>query len=154
MSNSNRYLNKLEAEEVMLMRSQFKLPANVISNDMRALWLANLDAGVRAVARQIIQDANWQIFVVNQRRGRCYYKSRTITIPMWAVLQDKSKQGYSTWYTAHELSHVFTPGADHGPEFMAKLIEICPTSCIEYELGYKPRNAAQAGIGQIGLMDI
>lgn len=61
--------------------------------------------------------------------------------------------GYATWYTAHEMSHCYEPQDGHGDRFMAKLIQLCPENCIHYELGYKPRNAARAGIGQVNLSD-
>lgn len=135
------------------MRSEFKLPANIISKFHRELWLSNLHSDVRAQAKQLVGN-HWQFFVVNQKRGRCYYQSRTITIPLWAVAMDRIKLGYSTWYTAHEISHAYNYGENHGQKFMETLIDICPPQFIEYELEYKPQLATAAGIGQVNLSDI
>lgn len=159
MSSSSYLTSKLDDEEKMLLWSEHKLPAN-INKQARALWLEQLTPSVRAVARQLVHDAGWRIFTVDQQRGRCMYRSRIITIPTWCIEKTigangrVAAAGYSTWYTAHELSHVFAPTDNHGPQFMRELIKLCPDEFICYELGYKPRNAAAAGIGNINLMDL
>lgn len=56
-------------------------------------------------------------------------------------------QAYRTWYLCHEMTHALVGNQhQHGPVFMKKLVEITPPDAITYELGYKPRNAAAAGI--------
>lgn len=92
----------------------------------------------------------WNLYVVAQARGRCYYYEKTITIPAWAF-----QRGYSflTWYVAHELSHAFTfkkhgNVSPHGKEFMKTLKMICPADCLHFETSYKPKNAIAAGISQ------
>ena len=93
-----------------------------------------------------------RVFAVTSARGSCYHKraqpeQSAITIPTWAILRG---QTYLNWYVAHELAHAFnmTHGgnAGHGPDFMRWLKAICPTESIHFELTYKPRNAAAAGI--------
>lgn len=94
----------------------------------------------------------WRFWIVNGVRGYCYYNRKEITIPLWAY--NKSAE-YYTWYFCHEMAHALSPAnANHGPEFMATLIRICPENAIKYELGYKPRNAASAGIGEVKFIDI
>lgn len=146
-------LTKIDPIELMLARSQHKQVAN-INKDVRAKWLQCLAPTVRDTLRELVNDYSWQIFTVNQSRGRCYYNTRIITIPAWAMDKEQTNPGYVTWYTAHEMSHCYEPKDGHGDRFMGKLIEICPENCIHYELGYKPRNAARNGIGQINLADI
>lgn len=86
----------------------------------------------------------WDIFVVKQSCGRCYYRIKTITIPDWAI---KRGIAYSTWYIAHELAHSYAGAlANHGPIFMAELKKICPAEYQHYEYGYKPMHAANAGL--------
>jgi len=86
----------------------------------------------------------WTFYAVNQRRGRCYYKARVITIPVWAMVKSFS---YKRWYVSHEMAHALAgSGANHGPKFMQALKSICPAEDIHHELGYKPRNATNAGI--------
>lgn len=98
-----------------------------------------------------LSNQGWMFWVVDQRRGRCYYGKKQITIPLWATKRSKD---YLTWYIAHEMSHAYAGHlADHGPKFMEQLKRICPNDCIKHELGYKPRNAASAGITQFGTID-
>ena len=94
--------------------------------------------------QNLIEHFKYEIFVVDQQRGRCYFSEKVITIPVWAFKHGKE---YLDWYLSHELAHAYAgPFAKHGPLFMKKLKEICPANAIHLELGYKPRNAAAAGI--------
>lgn len=93
--------------------------------------------------------SGWKIFTVKQARGRCYYRSKIITIPTWVIDRENhlSRVGEKEWYISHELAHSWAGWqAKHGPEFMEALKVICPATSIHWELGYKPRNAASAGI--------
>lgn len=90
------------------------------------------------------------IYAVDQDRGRAYFNKdgkRVITIPVWAT---KRGELHLEWYCAHELAHHFNQYSgtndNHGPEFMRWLKKLCPERSIHFELGYKPRNAASAGI--------
>lgn len=108
--------------------------------------LSKLPESVLAYWRQL-ESQGWKIYVVNQNRGMCYNAHRVITVPKWAV--DSWKIGYAIYYAAHEMAHAFLPFcANHGDKFMDKLIEICPPEFVHHELGYKPRNAARAGISK------
>ena len=99
-----------------------------------------------------LRDNGWRFYSVKQSRGRCYYDSKVITIPIHAIMHRDI--GYKIYYISHELAHASIPwGHHHDAVFMAKLIEICPAEYVHYELGYKPRNAASAGIGQFKLID-
>jgi hypothetical protein len=126
----------------------------------------SLDGKVRAIASQILSDAcisvqkfngsGWRIYVTDTCRGRCSFRSKTITIPRWACDPTHhigGRPGYLEWYVAHELAHYLDrqrkgPGCrlDHGPSFQAALKELCPPHAIHHELGYKPRRARAAGI--------
>jgi hypothetical protein len=90
------------------------------------------------------------IYAVDQRRGRAYYKKRMVTIPLW-IFERPRGEGYVIWYMAHELAHIADYDAgnkngNHGPGFMAQLKKLCPVQYQHFELNYKPRNAAAAGI--------
>jgi hypothetical protein len=121
------------------------------------------DDDARDVAYKILADAGYddipglggdqldRIFVVNQRRGRAYYDKKAITIPAWIFLKAEDEMiGYLTYYVAHELAHHFANNNDnewgHGKAFMKWFMRLCPKEYQHYELGYKPRNAAAAGI--------
>jgi len=94
----------------------------------------------------------WAFWIVNAKRGYCHYGRKEITIPTWAKNRGAE---YYTWYFCHEMAHAISPiGSNHGPEFMATLIRICPENAIKHELGYKPRNASNAGIGEVKFIDI
>jgi hypothetical protein len=91
---------------------------------------------------------NWNFYAVEAKRGRCYYETKIITIPIWAM--NKGAE-YMEWYVAHEMAHAICFNrkqfsANHGILFMRALIEICPSRSIHHEIGYKPRNAMAAGI--------
>lgn len=93
---------------------------------------------------QTLRQRGWQFFAVNQKRGRCYYAPKFITIPLFAF---NKTEDYLTWYVAHEMAHAFAGyKANHGPDFMAELKRICPKEAIYHELFYKPYNAIAAGI--------
>lgn len=115
-----------------------------ISKEHMPLIFQHVPESVKAHAR-ILLEKGWRIYTVNQSRGRCYGGwKKVITIPVWAI---KREVGYKTWYIAHELAHAFDECIhNHGPEFMEWLKAICPEDCIHFELTYKPRNAASAGI--------
>lgn len=119
-------------------------PHNIVP-DAALTLLRSLPESLKIIAREMMR-ADWNIYVVNQTRGRCYYRAKTITIPAWATSRDRVKPGYSIWYTAHEFAHAYTVSDMHGDRFMDRLIQTCPPEFIHYELGYKPRNAARAGI--------
>ena len=87
--------------------------------------------------------AGWKFYVVRQNRGRCYYHSQVITIPVWALARDVD---YRNWYVSHEIAHTFAIGDGHGKLFMEALMRICPANALYHELGYKPRAASSAGI--------
>lgn len=95
---------------------------------------------------------NVAVYAVNQRCGRAYFKKRMITIPFHAINRPKG-DGYTLYYLAHELAHIADDDAGtrdrskpHGPSFMQQLKRLCPPEYWHWELGYKPRNAAAAGI--------
>jgi hypothetical protein len=103
---------------------------------------------VKDHARKLIS-LDWKIYAVDQDRGRCYYSHKVITIPVWVIKRGGTKL---CWYACHEMAHALAPIRDnHGPVFMETLKSICPLDAIHHELGYKPRNAASAGIGFIEL---
>ncbi len=103
---------------------------------------------VKFYGRQLMYDAGWRFFGVKQSRGRCYYRSKVITIPAWALTTKPID--YKEWYVSHEMAHAFSfidgHNDNHGPFFMEMLKAICPSDCVHYELAYKPSNASAAGI--------
>lgn len=113
-----------------------------INASMSGMLFADLPESVRAIAKQL-RDSGWKFYIVSQSRGRCYYRSKVITIPDWAIQKGLD---YKTWYVSHEMAHTFARGDQHGMIFMSHLKRICPTECQHFELGYKPRNAVAAGI--------
>jgi hypothetical protein len=110
-----------------------------------ATMFTDVPESVKDIARKFRADG-WKYYAVSQQRGRCYYRPKVITIPQWVIEQkDITKK---IWYISHEISHASAGWrAAHGPEFMETLKQICPENSIHHELGYKPRNAAAAGIG-------
>lgn len=117
-------------------------PHNIVWDRMKELFIGAPES-IKETARTLLSQG-WKIYLVSQKRGRCYYMSKTITIPLWCL--DSSKPGYKIWYIAHEFAHTFARGHNHDAKFMQELIRICPPEYVHYELGYKPRNAAAAGI--------
>lgn len=123
-------------------------PAKINRKVMSGLF-KSVDDSVKLKAKALIE-IGWRFYAVDQSRGRCYYRERVITIPTWVccapVTIDKR-----IWYIAHEMAHAYLHISGkandyHGPNFMSQLIDICPDRCLHHELGYKPRNAAKAGI--------
>lgn len=110
--------------------------------------------------RSLIWPNDWRMYAVDQKRGRCYYHRRTITIPIWALQREQKEANYLSWYISHELAHMFSWREDakaedgHGPNFMRWLKFICPEHCQHYEYNYKPRNAMAAGVSMSGLSGI
>lgn len=116
---------------------------NMASAEYAKRVFTDVDASVKEYAKTLM-DKNWSFYAVAQQRGRCYQNQRVITIPIWVINRNTREK---VWYIAHEMSHAFDECRhEHGPEFMDWLKRICPQDCIHYELGYKPRNAAAAGI--------
>ena len=89
------------------------------------------------------------MFPVNQLGGRAYYLNNTVTIPKWAF--EYRRKNFLKHYAAHELAHILayeTYGhaiAPHGSEFY-KCLKKLTTDTLHFELDYKPKNAAAAGI--------
>jgi hypothetical protein len=122
-----------------------------INKTIKIEILQDLPESVKVHCR-FLHKSGWKFYFTDQRRGRCYFKSKVITLPVWAM---KKQVTYKTWYICHEMAHAYSGWhAHHGPVFMAKLKEICPKEALIHELGYKPRNAAKAGIGEIDWTDL
>ena len=99
-------------------------------------------------AKNIQVPNGFSIWSTDTKKGRCSYRSGTLTVPIWVL--DRGMD-YTLWYACHEIAHtmaIATKGNHHGPEFMAALISICPEDFLHHELNYKPRLAAAAGITQ------
>ena len=94
---------------------------------------------------QELSAKGWTFWAVDQSRGRCYYGSKIITIPVWVF---KRTTGKLVWYICHEMAHAITPlmYESHGTEFMRNLARICPSEYIHYEAEYKPRNLIRSGV--------
>lgn len=136
-----------DIESMMNMR-YFK-PRN-IDKSYNAKLLDQLPESVRNHLRNLVRD-EWRIYCVDAVRGMCW-RDKVITIPIWAIEKNFSTK---VWYLCHEMAHAFVGVSQHHNQvFMEKLIEICPKEFIHHELGYKPRNARAAGIGQITMDDI
>jgi len=88
-----------------------------------------------------------RVYPVKQSRGRSYWKANVITIPVFAIHKARINPGFTHYYMAHELAHRFAGNeANHGHDFMRWFRILCPARYQHYELGYKPRLAAAAGI--------
>jgi len=87
----------------------------------------------------------WKLYVTDTVRGRCKRHDRTLTVPKWAYNRGHD---YFLYYVSHELAHIFcdVPGNYHGPKFMSIFKQICPKNLWHFEIEYKPRAAAAAGI--------
>lgn len=107
---------------------------------------------VKDYARKLLAD-QWWILVADQDTGWCNAHYRTIVLPAWLYIKNRSAD-FKVWYVAHELAHAYDKCKhSHGPEFMEWLKRICPAECLYHELEYKPRNARQAGIRKPGEVD-
>lgn len=84
-------------------------------------------------------------FVTNTRCGRTYPLQRIFSVPLWAY---KKGTDYFLYYTAHEISHFYASKRGHGRSFYLWFKRICPQEFQHYELEYKKRNAAHAGISK------
>jgi len=103
-----------------------------------------------------LKQQGWTFNVSKGSRGYCRYSSKTITIPKWALDlgAGSTNPEYSTYYLCHEMAHAMLASSrhkiqPHGPEFMEQLKAICPIHLIHYEVEYKCRNAAAAGISSV-----
>lgn len=93
--------------------------------------------------------SKFPVYVTDTVRGRCDYKNQNVTVPLWAIQDGRVKEGYDIYYACHELAHAMAPstkGDVHGAKFQAAFMSICPEEYWHYELEYKPRLAAAAGI--------
>lgn len=113
---------------------------------------------VNQVARELIRNSKyndgeierWYLCVVDQNCGKTYPNRFTISVPKWTL--DKKGEDYFRYYVAHELAHMvaikkFGEGG-HGKTFMECFKNICPEELQHHEYGYKPRNAASAGVSK------
>ena len=127
-----------------------KKPRNIDIQGTRELFLKQPES-VKEWARGLVAD-DWRFYLVHQQRGYCDMPSRIITIPAWATNELKEGKGFLTWYICHEMAHAYDKCRHgHRKEFMQWLIKICPSNCIQHEMGYKPRNAKAAGIDLLDL---
>lgn len=125
---------------------------NMVARELMPQLFKGTRAMVKFYGLQLLNDAGWKFYVVRQTRGRCYYKSKVITIPSWVI--ERKSIDYKEWYLSHEMAHAYSyiegTTDNHGPAFMAMLKAICPDDCVHYEIEYKPRNAQAAGIRKPG----
>lgn len=123
---------------------------------IREIYAEFTEAAAPHIAGKVQRDLTvplhkMKVYCVDQRRGRAYYNKggfRVITVPKWTFARGEA---YVQWYVAHEMAHHYTQAFNrcappHGQIFMSWLKRICPENAIHHELGYKPRNAARAGI--------
>ena len=116
-------------------------------NPVATLYLHYAAQNHPTIATQMaaLKNLGWNFYVVSQRRGYCYYNAHVITVPLWAY--NHKDPEYQIYYLAHEMAHAIAgEHANHGPSFMAAFISLCPAHLLKYEIEYKPRNAAKAGI--------
>jgi len=93
----------------------------------------------------LLLEDGWRVYIVKQNRGRCYYHNKVITIPTWAI--NDNRPGYWIYYLCHEMAHAFdVTRSIHGAGFMQEFKRICPEEFQCYEYRYKPRNANVAGV--------
>jgi hypothetical protein len=126
-----------------------KAKANISEQATSILRTKIFDSDISILIAKYVELKNkgWQVFAVDQQRGRCYYSDKVITVPVWALQSDK--KGYWIYYLSHEIAHAYCGyGAGHGLQFQEKLKEICPEEYLHYELDYKPAFAAAAGISR------
>lgn len=124
---------------------QNRKPANILQAETFKLQAGlYITWQVQKVINSLRQQG-WRFYIVNQSRGRCYYKAKIITLPIWAL---QKPNGYFNWYTAHECAHTFAQNDNHGPIFMHYLKKICPEEYWHFETNYKPGNAKSAGISK------
>lgn len=153
-----RHLNTIMYDDLSL--KYFKPKS--INNQLTKQLFTGMPDSVKANGKDLLSK-NWRFYVTDQKRGYCTHRHKVITIPSWVFLrpqhniQDQKIQvtpesilGYKCWYICHEMAHAYI-GVEHNHDdvFMAKLREICPREWQIFELSYKPRNAARAGIGSI-----
>jgi len=110
---------------------------------------------LRALSREhgIAAMPGYTLYATDTVRGRCSYRNKTVTVPVWTFHHDskrKPQTEYVIYYLAHECahSHAFEKDSarNHGPAFMRRFIELCPQHLQHFELNYKPRAANAAGI--------
>lgn len=128
-----------------------KVTPTKIAYELMPELFKNVPDTLKIVAKDLLSN-EWDIYVVDHNRGRCYYDTKTITIPAWAIT--KRDIGYKIYYIAHEFAHAFTRGDNHGSKFMSKLKQLCPLEYVHHELDYKPRAAKAAGISRRDLLDL
>lgn len=129
-----------------------------INQSLTRQLFTNLPDSVKQVGLTLLNQHGYRFYVVDQSRGACYWTKRVITIPSWIwnpQSVERTHHGaphlkYKCWYICHEMAHALEyinsngkqyDNRPHGPRFMNELRAICPSDCILYELGYKPRNA-------------
>jgi hypothetical protein len=132
-----------------------------------AEWVELLLAGLDPPTLPGLSLAAYEItaYVTSSQRGRAYNAwqfpgsdPRFVTVPLWAwkpgddgcYIHERDPD-YGIYYLAHEIAHHLAPakkGDVHGPAFMAAFKAVCPKELWHHETGYKPRNAAAAGIAK------
>lgn len=126
--------------------------------------LPEYDKMLMNVARDLIRENlgdkcltfldGYNIYCVDQYRGRFNSLKKMITIPKWTIEKvEKKAKNYWIYYLAHELAHLFdyydTKCVNpHGANFMKWFMRICPVELQHHEHEYKPRHANAAGVPQ------
>lgn len=95
-----------------------------------------------------LHSKGWRFFVADHTSS---WAQRTTKVIVICLSHWHSDHDYYNYVVAHECAHAQNwedglVNENHGPKFMAALIQICPDEWLHYEIGYKPRNATAAGI--------
>ena len=88
----------------------------------------------------------WRVYAAHRQHGRTNKLQKYCVVPEWAWRWGNSKPGFVEYYLAHELAHAYSLSFRHDNQFYEAFKMICPKHLQHYELEYKPRNAAAAGI--------
>lgn len=137
---SNKLLDTLITDfSVQKRKSRRNLRPDLLSSIFK-----DVSEPTKVWARKLLAD-KWQFLATSQRASWSHSPYKQIAISDWAI--NSMRPGYKEYVICHEMAHAFAPKDEiHGARFMSWLQRICPPEYIHYELEYKPRNAASAGI--------
>lgn len=99
-------------------------------DEMVQFLLERANSGTAFPGLPKLEKRNIRAVVVDHRRGMAYTRFNSMSVPLWSYQRGRE---HFMYYTAHELSHLYSNSGGHGELFHKTFKRICPMNLWKFE---------------------